>query len=349
MNSMFRNASAFNIDLSSWNIGKVTTVQNMFYEASSFNQDLSPWSVDTVTTMRGMFYKATSYNHTLCGDAWLESTADQTNMFLGAGLKTTEGLAWSMQSQGAQWTRSGATNNIANLIAKEETYDIIYSQEITAMEWSARIKTIASDIASSQYPVNPIRLGICYNGTDITYSDWNLSGNQCALECDSDGGPCDTSWTTATPYRQIAVTGTGLGTWMDVGGTVNIKLNKWTGKLEFCVGDVCMGHASCNGMTPAQLTGVRLCVGDGTAQTNTLSLEIVELTRTYKLSDKKGCMVQISDDTLGELVDDYLGTDKFRRDKVTETYGNIVNWNVSQITNMQNLFRGQVSFNADIR
>ena len=117
MDSMFRNASSFNIDLSSWNIGKVTTVQNMFYEASSFNQDLSPWSVDTVTTMRGMFYKATSYNHTLCGDAWLESTADQTNMFLGAGLKTTEGLAWSTQSQGAYWTRSGATNNIANLVA----------------------------------------------------------------------------------------------------------------------------------------------------------------------------------------------------------------------------------------
>ena len=90
---MFRNASSFNIDLSSWNIGKVNTVQNMFYEASSFNQDLSPWSVDKVTTMGGMFYKATSYNHTLCGDAWVESTADQTNMFLGAGPTAKIGTA----------------------------------------------------------------------------------------------------------------------------------------------------------------------------------------------------------------------------------------------------------------
>jgi surface protein len=65
----------------------------MFYEASSFNQDLSPWIVDKVTTMELMFYKATSYTHTLCGHAWLESTADQTNMFLDAGLKAKIGAA----------------------------------------------------------------------------------------------------------------------------------------------------------------------------------------------------------------------------------------------------------------
>ena len=75
MYNMFRDASAFNQDLSSWNVGKVTTMQFMFYRASAFNQDLSSWNVGKVTSMSYMFNGASAFNQTLCGIEWVASTA----------------------------------------------------------------------------------------------------------------------------------------------------------------------------------------------------------------------------------------------------------------------------------
>ena len=85
MGSMFFKASAFNQDLSAWDVGKVTIMQQMFKEASSFGYDLSAWDVGKVTDMRWMFQSASAFNHVLCGDAWVDSTASQTDMFSNAG------------------------------------------------------------------------------------------------------------------------------------------------------------------------------------------------------------------------------------------------------------------------
>ena len=56
----------------------------MFENASSFNIDLSSWNIAKVTNINDLFNGATVYNHTLCG-AFITSTAEKTNMFLNAG------------------------------------------------------------------------------------------------------------------------------------------------------------------------------------------------------------------------------------------------------------------------
>ena len=52
---MFGFATAFNKNISMWNVGKVTKMSWMFYNATAFNQDLSGWDVRAVTNMYKMF------------------------------------------------------------------------------------------------------------------------------------------------------------------------------------------------------------------------------------------------------------------------------------------------------
>ena len=85
MQQMFCRATSFNGDLSSWDVGQVTRMDDMFNGATSFNGDLSSWDVGQVTQMYGMFRGATSFNRQL-GGAWSGSTAaSRTDLFLGSG------------------------------------------------------------------------------------------------------------------------------------------------------------------------------------------------------------------------------------------------------------------------
>ena len=76
MVGMFEGATAFNQDISEWNVSNVTNMSQMFRNAIAFNQPLNSWDVSNVTDMNGMFYKATSFNQ----DISMWDTSNVTNM-----------------------------------------------------------------------------------------------------------------------------------------------------------------------------------------------------------------------------------------------------------------------------
>ncbi|WP_416867652.1 MAG: FG-GAP-like repeat-containing protein [Imperialibacter sp.] len=86
MDNMFKDATSFNQDLSSWDVSGVADMFFMFNNAASFNQDLSLWNVASVTSMANMFTDASSFNQSL--GAW-----DISNVTAMNGMLDNSGLS----------------------------------------------------------------------------------------------------------------------------------------------------------------------------------------------------------------------------------------------------------------
>ena len=62
MSRLFQKRTAFNQDISNWDVSNVNNMNSMFEDAESFNQPIGDWDVSNVTRMEFMFSGANSFN-----------------------------------------------------------------------------------------------------------------------------------------------------------------------------------------------------------------------------------------------------------------------------------------------
>ena len=85
---MFRSCNVFNQPLNSWDVGNATSFQEMFRDTNNFDQPLNNWDVNGVFNMQGMFYNSDAFDQDL--SSWNTSTVTNMNqMFRFAGDKTS--------------------------------------------------------------------------------------------------------------------------------------------------------------------------------------------------------------------------------------------------------------------
>jgi surface protein len=75
--------SAFNGDISKWDVSKVTTMTSMF-DSSDFNGDISGWNISNVTDMRWMFF-GSKFNRDLSN--WTITNCNTDEMFKNCPIK----------------------------------------------------------------------------------------------------------------------------------------------------------------------------------------------------------------------------------------------------------------------
>ena len=97
MGSMFISNTAFNGDLSDWDVSSVTDMAYMFAGTTAFNGDLSDWDVSSVNDMSNMFSGAVVFNGDL-SDWDVSSVDDMHNMFSNAFFFDSDISDWDVSS-----------------------------------------------------------------------------------------------------------------------------------------------------------------------------------------------------------------------------------------------------------
>ncbi len=110
MDYLFAGASSFNGDISGWDVSGVKNMNSMFEGATSFNGDLSTWDVGEVSTMKSMFEGASSFNGDI-SDWNVEKVLDMESMFEGATSFNRDISDWDItQVQNMSAMFAGATS-----------------------------------------------------------------------------------------------------------------------------------------------------------------------------------------------------------------------------------------------
>jgi len=84
---MFSYATAFNQDISVWDVSNVLNMKWMFFHAKNFNASIGSWNTSSVTNMQGVFQEAFAFNQNI--SSWDTSRVNSMHaMFSGYGETT---------------------------------------------------------------------------------------------------------------------------------------------------------------------------------------------------------------------------------------------------------------------
>ncbi len=162
--AMFAGASSFNGNVSTWNMTGALNTSLMFDGASSFNQNIAAWNMSGVTNTRVMFRNAVAFNQPI-GTWNVSSVTDMDTMFYGATNFNQNLGAWDVRNV------LDMNNMFRNVTLSTANYDALLQG------WAAQVVEIGVPFTAggSQYCATTAR-----NTLATTYSWSIIDGGEAA-------------------------------------------------------------------------------------------------------------------------------------------------------------------------
>jgi surface protein len=373
--SMFRNCTSFNTDISQWKVHNVTSMNSMFKNATSFNQPLLDWSVHDVVDMCAMFESAVIFDQDLY--SWdVASVNNMSRMFLNdlsfrgdlTGWDTTAVTSYAGMLDcnylldlypTFAWSVCGSDEEITQFKAEITHGHLAYSMFVTDAALPAHRLLVPSDsfVTTWEPSANSVRYGGVVvipvddkSDVSISWGDGTaLQGyNDSDISHDYQGGYTDGS------LFNIVMRGDISGwnvTSHAVHPTDHLKSVLNCGTLRF---DNQSGvFADCSSLTWSATDGPRMdsihtleagfanCISLGTLNLNAWDVSNVTNTDTMfqdctNFNASMGSWTTLSLNTMDSM---------FRNSAFDDDIGS---WNTSKVTDMGGVFAG-TPFNQDIR
>lgn len=102
LNDMFQDCDIEKLNLSDWDVSKITEMENTFLNCKLGSNDLSNWDVSSVTSMEAMFYESTVSECLDIANWNVSNVVEMTDMFrnFSGDINVT---AWNVNSVDSMW------------------------------------------------------------------------------------------------------------------------------------------------------------------------------------------------------------------------------------------------------
>ncbi|MGB0523329.1 MAG: BspA family leucine-rich repeat surface protein [Flammeovirgaceae bacterium] len=344
INDMFRGAQVFNQDISNWNVSNLIDMQKTFQLARAFNQDISSWNISKVTNMRFAFSAATSFNQDL--STWdVSNVTDMNGLFHSATSFNQDLSAWDVSQ----------VMNMADLFQLATAFDQnLGSWNISRVTRADRMLN-SSGLSTANYDSTLIgwsklnlessvdfgasTLTFCLAETErqqiIDHFNWTIT--DAGANC-----PFITTWETTTANESITIptTGTGYDYSIDWGDG-----SSDTGQT----GDATHTYATA-GTYEVKILGdfPRIYFNNSGDKEKIKTIELWgDLSWTSMENAFYGCLNLTDSATDNPNLSGVSNLSQmFRGDSLYN--GDIGDWDISNVTNISGMFYNTDSFNQDI-
>ena len=318
-------------DISTWNVSQVTDMNNLFYDRSDFNDDISNWDVGNVTNMQSMFNEASAFNQPL--ERWnVGNVTDMEYMFNGAR---------SFNQPLANWERSNST--VGNVTEMGYMFYGARAFNQPLQQWNVGNVTNMQGMFAGAHAFNqPLEQWNIGNVTDMQHMFYYARAfNQPLNGWERTDSTVGNVTTMQYMFHGAFAFNQPLGQW-NVGNVTRMNgmfddATAFLQRYPNADNDPRSVFTSTETNTPTTPTNFPINIINRTPSSNT------PINATPASNESQSNIV-FNNETLREAV--FLWVNN-REDAISQ-YGDINTWNVSQVTNMNNLFSFRRNFNDNI-
>lgn len=371
---MFRNATAFNCDVSSFNTQNVTNMESTFNSATNFNNGLATgvagtlaWNTAAVTNMVGMFQSANSFNCNI-GSWNVSAVTTFLSMFQSASkfnnggsdtigtwvLKTTGTVALSQMFQSAilfnqplnGWNTQAATNMQQMFFGATNFNNGLPSGTAGTLAWNTSAVTTF--------------YSMFYNATSFNCNvgSWNVSlcsgfGGMFQVASKFNNGGSDTigNWTLKTTgsidmsymFGSCALFNQPLNGWNMVAVT---NMNAMLSNCTVFNNGLASGVAGTLAWNTSNVTNMSFSLAAASFNCDISSWDVSKVTDFSLMFNNATKFNQ----PLNSWVLKTTGTVNMASMFISATIFNqsLSSWNTVAVTNMSSMFKNAIAFNQDI-